>query len=204
MMTAVAAAALAVVGVSACSTKVGAAAFVDGQRISETEVAHYFTATAEPAQTQDSSGNVVSTAPRAFVLSAIINIKIYDEVLATPPARKPTAGQISAAEAQSLGTTTLAAAEASYVQHGYEAKVVPLLLQEQALQTIIQNQVSAGVDVQAIVKKLPFKVTVNPRYGTWDKANLELNTSATAGLPSFLTITKGTATTPAATPSPAG
>lgn len=194
-LSAVAVAALAMTGLTACHTNVGAAAVFNGQRISEATVAKYLTSAAQPVPEQDSNGNTTGTiAPRTYVLGTLLNERLYSEVLAATPTGAPSAGAISSAQQQLLQGTSPDAVTQQYVQHGYQADFATLYLHEQALEQILSTDVQGGLNVKAILDKLRVSVSVNPRYGAWDPTTYSLSTSPNAGLPSFLTLTPGGST----------
>lgn len=196
LLTAVAVAALAVTALSACTTKVGAAAIVDGNRISESEVTHYLTSRAEQVPTQNAAGGATTVSPRAYVLDTLINTELATRILAKTPAGIPPNNQILAAEQQSVTGSTVAAFVATFVRHGFTAGFGELLLRERALVVILQNRAQGGVNVTAIIKNLRFPVTVSPRYGSWNPTGLALDTAPTAGVPSFVTLDQPSAAAP--------
>lgn len=205
LLTALAVAALAVPALSACTTKVGAAAIVDGQRISESEVAHYLTPAAEQVPTQNAAGSATTISPRAYVLDTLINTNLAAKILGNTPAGMPSNNQIVAAKQQSVAGSTVAAFVATFVRHGYTAGFADVLLRERALVVILQSRAQGGVDVTGIIKKLRFPVAVSARYGSWNAAGLALDTTPTAGVPGFVTLDPATSTpSPVPTATPTG
>jgi len=85
------------------------------------------------------------------------------------------------------GATPAQVTEQSGV-HGYTAEFDRLWVRVQILAQTLQNAAQKGVDLKTLIDKLRFPVSVNPRYGTWDKKILDLSTDAGAGIPDFLKI----------------
>jgi hypothetical protein len=188
MLSAAAAAVLAAASLSGCRTNVGMAATVDGHRISETDVNQFITAKAKPVQEQDSGGASITIAPRPFVLETLIDVRLLAKLLAGTPNGKPTESQIATATAKGLnGSTPRKVAEGAGL-HGYTAAFYEQWVRSRVLGTVLNNEVQQGLDVRKVIAKVPFPVSVNPRYGTWDKTNLHLASDATAGLPGFVKL----------------
>lgn len=203
---ALAATALAVGELTACDTKVGQAAVVDGHRISESDVAKYFTSQAEDFPDQDAAGNSTLIVPRVYVLNTLIHERLYAALLAKTPGGSPKPAALTKARAAVLAQSSEADVETQYKQHGYKAALVPVLIRVQTLLQILSDDAQQGVDVQGIVKKIQFPLSINPRYGTWDVKALRLSTAANAGVPGFVRLpAPASASTPApSAPSPTG
>jgi hypothetical protein len=202
LLSAVAAAALAVAGLSACRTNVGSAASADGHRIKESDVSKYLTADAAAVQVSDQQGNAFSVAPRVYVLNTLIDEALYAKLLATTPDGVPSTGEIAQVTEQTLQGQTVHQEAVKNKVVGYTAAFETRWVRTQILGQIINNKIQQGLDIQPIIQKLHFPVTVNPRYGEWDAKNFQLSTAADAGLPDFLTLPSSPAPAPpSATPS---
>lgn len=185
---AVAGAALALSALTGCDTKVGQAAIVDGHRITESQVAKYLTATAAAVPVQSQAGATTTIAPRAYVLNTLIDQRLYDRLLTSTKAGRPSEGDIAKATEQALaGVSVQQATEQSKIL-GYTAAFDRLWVRVQILGQVLQKDVAQGEDVRALLAKLHFAVTVNPRYGSWDAKILALSDGGAAGVPDFLRL----------------
>jgi len=195
------AAAVAVSGLTACETKVGVAAIVAGHRISESQVAKYLTTKAAAVSVRTQTGAAASVSPRAYVLNTLIDERLYDRLLSS--AGRPSEGDIARATEQALrGLSAQRATEQSGIR-GFAVAFDRLWIRVQILRQTLLNAVQKGVDVRALIDKLNFPVTVNPRYGVWDKKLLGLSAAAGAGIPDYLKLdgSSPASTAPAAAPS---
>lgn len=191
-------------GLTACDTKVGQAAIVEGHRISESQVAKYLTpkAAAVPVQTQ--AGGTSTIAPRAYVLTTLIQARAYLRLLASTKGGTPSEGDIARVTQQALhGITVEQAAQQNDVR-GYTLSFDRLWVRVQILGLALHNASQQGVDVGALIDKLVFPVTVNPRYGAWDKKILALSADSRAGVPDYLTLDGPASALAAPAPAPTG
>ncbi len=183
---------LAVVGLTGCQTKSGAAAVVDGQRISESSIAKNLVG----------SGDGTTNA-RTFVLTYVIKERLFAAYLAST-GKVPTDAELAAVHddavnqvlSSSLGTgaaadkliDTVLAKEGIAV--GFRSTVVRSAeLEELVIKAVYKT---SAAQFYGDVNKAGIKVSVSPRYGSWDQSTLTLQDAAT---PSFLT---GVPTTAAA------
>ncbi len=165
-----------------CDSKVGTAAVVDGNKISESNVASYLTPNATPLQGADGS----STAPRTFVLQYLIQIKVFEQMLKN--AGKPASDdELDAAKATVLQGTTEDALVAQVAKVGLDASFEKVFLRSQELKAVIQTKLGADA-ANAAVLPAEKSIKVNPRYGAWDAKTISLTDLSRSQLPSFLTI----------------
>ncbi len=198
-LTAAAAALLAAGALSACRSNIGTAAVVDGQRITDTQVAHYVTPKAQPVPLDKSS-----IGPRAFVVQILVTNAVLKKLVAKAPGGGPSGTQVKALERRGLGGKSAKVFTESQGVKGYttafDRQVVDFLAYRSVLNTLQQQ----GVDVGTLIKKTKVPVQVSSRYGTWNPDQLALDTSAGAGLPGFVSLQPGSgAAAPASTPPPA-
>jgi hypothetical protein len=186
--SAVVVAALAVSGLAGCKTNVGTAAVVDGHRITESDVNDFVLPTSQPVQQQASSGAASFTiAPRSFVLNELIYDQLGLKLLRLIPEYAHfTSAQLDARLAADLaGETPKKAAEGLGLK-GYPSRFYRIVLRVQELQKLIQSAVQAGADLTTAIRGLRFPVSVNPRYGSWDKKHLVFKTAPP--VPSYLDV----------------
>ena len=197
-------AAAAVVGLSACQTKVGQAAVVNGYRISDSELASYATRTGPSpdavAAAQQQGGGPIE--PRVQALTSLIQEQVFLHVLRATggvPKDSDLAALHDEAVQRLLGSqsTTGDAFDVllgkQVTSYGLTDKFTTLILRVAELEDTIINRtkVASFQELAAKVGKYPVKVSVSGRYGRWDAKNLALTTSGNAGLPSFVTFGPG-------------
>jgi len=183
-LTAAALATLAIAGITGCRSNAGNAATVNGERISDSKVSAYITPSAQPVAVSQSE----RVAPKSFVVQILINVRLYQAVIKKAPNGGPKKGDLAAISRQALGgKSPKAFAEAQKIigyTPAFDREVVSFLTYQSVLQTY-QRQ---GVDVKALVAKTKVSVSVNPRYGKWDKNRLTLDGSVGAGVPGFVKL----------------
>jgi hypothetical protein len=199
-ITAAAALLIAAAGLSACTSKIGTAATVGSHRISDSEVGSYVTRKGVDtgiAASASAAGQVVQ--PKVNVLDLLVKQQLFTQALA----RKggvPSSGELASLHDTALETFLgLSATQLSgfdqYVDqqvgpNGYDAAYRNLLLNAIELETALAMRLNSTSlqDFAATVDKLHIPVSVSPRYGAWDAATLQMDTSADAGVPSFVTL----------------
>lgn len=189
MLAAAALAVLASAGLSACRTNVGVAATADGHRITESQVNAYLTRDAQPVQVPDASGASVQVSPRTYVLQTIITERLYAKILEMlTQQNKIDEQQITAAISQILKGDSAHHFVETHGLRGFTAKFAELALRGSVLVDDIRTVANNGVDLQPVLAKLKYPVSVNPRYGAWDPKNYAMSTDPTAGLPKVLRL----------------
>ena len=201
-VAAIIAVAVAACGLTACDTKVGKAAIVDGHRISESQVVRYLTPEAAAVSVQTQTGATGTIAPPAYVLNTLIQERVFLRMLASTKAGRPSEGEIAKATRQALGAVTVAQAAQRNGIHGFTSAFDKLWVRVQILGLGLRQAAQQGVDVNALIGRLHFRVTVNPRYGRWDNKILALSDLAVAGVPDFLSLDGVSSAPSAAAPAP--
>ena len=185
----VAAAALAVAGLSACNTKVGVAAVVDGHQITESNVNSYLTVNAQPVKQQNSDGSTFEEAPRSFVLSTLIYDRLLARVLAAAPGGLPSESDIAAKARSLLNGLSAQQAAASAGITGFSGSFYQRWLHQEVLRVDIRTLVQSNAfNIDPVLSNLHFPVSVSPRYGAWDAQSLGVQTGPSAGVPDFVTL----------------
>jgi hypothetical protein len=190
---AAASAALAATLLTACHSNVGAAATVDGHRITESDVSKYVGVNAQGIPEQDSgTGQTTNVPPKSFVLSTLINSQLFEKVLRelrTESGRAyPTPAEFAAAEASVLQGATLDQLKQGVQRSGLKGSFASVYLRERAFEAILSDEASAdnGAKLDQVIAKLHPKVSVNPRFGSWDQKTFTLAATQKDGVPSFL------------------
>jgi hypothetical protein len=197
------AAAAAVAGLSACQTKVGQAAVVNGYRISDSDLASYATRTGpSPDAVAAAQQQGTTIEPRVQALTSLIQEQIFLHVL-RKSGGVPKDSELAALHdeaAQRLLGSQSSTGDAFDVllgkqvkSYGFTDRFTTLVLRVAELEDTIINRtkVTSFAELSAKVGKYGTSVSVSGRYGRWDAKNLALSTSDTAGLPSFVTFGPG-------------
>ncbi|MGI8760344.1 MAG: hypothetical protein ACR2LF_03380 [Jatrophihabitantaceae bacterium] len=191
---------LAAVGLTACQSKVGAAAYVGGHRISDSEVASYVTnAGVAPSIAAKASASGETLQPKVSVLDLLVKRALFQQALRAHGG-VPSQGKLAALHDTALETFLgLQPAQvtgfdaylaANQGPNGYSSGYKDLLLSTVELETAlaIELKPASRQAFNAAVDKLHIPVSVSPRYGAWDAANLQMSADPAAGVPSFVTL----------------
>ena len=190
--------ALAATGLTACTSKIGQAAVVGHDRISTKTVDTYINpAGPTPAALAQSQGQ--PPAPRVIVLQTLIVDQLFRAALAASPAGIPSASELRAEHDEVASSITQGAATGDTFDKAYSSQLLalgfrsnffPLFMQANELEFVLakKNNVTSEAQLLALVDKAHQAVSVSPRYGAWNAAQLSLTTDSKSGRPSFLTI----------------
>ena len=177
---------LSCLGLVACDSKAGTAAMVDGHRITEKELSRYVSASAKPIPTGDGSG---STPARSFVLQYLIRNELLPKLLAAT-GTPVTEAQLQAGKAEALGGGTEAELTRQITQAGLSARFEPVLLRNRELLNVVRAKLTTEKQVTDALAKVKDKVSLNPRYGSWDDKSLTVVNLGKKQLPSVLSFDK--------------
>lgn len=186
-----AAAAVAVVAattLTACRTNVGYAATIEGKRYSESDISDYLTPDAQPITRQDETGAQSAVPSRSFVVETLITEALLKKVANRLPGGAPSSAVLARLRASALGGKSVESVVTGAGIKGYTTAFDNLLVRRVVYSQYLQAASQQGVDVQGAVTKVPFSVSVNPRYGTWDSARRAFDSSVGAGAPAFLKL----------------
>ena len=175
--------ALAGVGLSACESKAGSAAVVNGDKISEKTVSSYLTPSA--AMYTTSAGQVVI--PRQLVVETLINERLYGELYAENGG-KPSAAALAATDTQILQGTTKADIVRQSLASGYQPSFTDIRIHVVEMQALLQGRFGTQAALKTAVDKLKFSVSLSPRYGKWDPTQLGVTQLGKKTLPDMLTL----------------
>jgi hypothetical protein len=173
-------------GLVACDSKAGTAAVVDGHRITEKELSRYVPASAKPIPTGDGS---TSTPAKNFVLQYLVRNEVFPMLLATTGS-SVTEAQLQAGKAEALGGGTEAELTRQITQAGLSDRFEPVLLRNRELLSVVRAKLTTDKLVQDALAKIKGKVSISPRYGSWDLNTLSVLNLGKKQLPSVLSFDK--------------
>lgn len=200
-LTAAVLAVLAGTTLTACRTNVGVAARVNGEPISESQVTDYLTSNGpdDSLRAQAKAAGQELTPARAIVLSYQIQDRLYSDTLGRNGGI-PSDGRLTASRDKAVSMLVSSQGgdvtdkqlagelERAGVRGAFAATYLHFIELKYAL--ITRLKLDSPDALLAAVNKAGAKVTVSPRYGTWDAKNQRLVFDGDAGLPSFLKLQK--------------
>jgi hypothetical protein len=192
---AVAGAALALVGLAGCDSKVGTAAVVGGRHISDSDVSRYLTPQSKPFTIQSSSGTPSTIVPRSYVLSVLIRDEVLTRTLTATKGGMPSQSTLASTEQQLTQGASEADQQKQYTQYGFTPAFAAVDLRDTTLEEILAQRVGATSSAAPLLKainKQHVTVSVSGRYGTWDASTLSLSYAPAAGAPSFVQLHSAT------------
>ncbi len=196
---------LALAGLSACETKAGAAAVVDGNRINQSDVNKYV----DPAFTlpTPSGTSQAQEPPRIIVLNTIIEDRLMTALLKSKNAM-PSDAELHALHdeafavqlnIQQTGTQADDALRGALDHSGLRPGFADVFVRGLELKQAVIDKIQARQqsDIADAVKKLDIPVSVNGRYGSWSAKDASLVDYAP---PDFIKLGTPTATSNAPSP----
>jgi len=176
--------ALSCLGLVACDSKAGTAAVVDGHRITEKELSRYVPASAQPIPTGDGS---TSTPAKNFVLQYLVRNRVFPMLLAATGTSMSEA-DLEKGKAEALGGGTEADLTRQITQAGLSARFEPVLLRNRELLNVVRAKLTTDKQVADALAKVKDKVSISPRYGSWDLNSLSVLNLGKKQLPSVLSF----------------
>jgi hypothetical protein len=178
--------ALGCLGLTACDSKAGMVAVVNGARISESQLAGYVSPNAKPITATASDGSAVSIPARVFVLQYLIRNEVFPLLLAR--AGSP----VSESELAAGRATAVGGDEQSLIKQiadvGLKPKFEEVLLRDRELTALVGEKLTTQQQVTDALAKVKNLVTVNPRFGSWDESSLSVIDMGKKQLPSMLSF----------------
>lgn len=175
---------LGCLGLVGCDSKAGTAAVVDGHRITEQELSRYVPPNAQPIPGQ----NGASTPAKNFVLQFLVRNEVFPLLLAASGS-PVTEAQLAAGRAQALQGTTEQELTQQIVASGLSERFQPVVLRNRQLIAVLQTRLTTDKQINdALAKIKDKKVSINPRYGSWDLGSLSLKDLSKKQLPSVLSF----------------
>lgn len=197
---------LAVVALSSCDSKVGQAAVVQGQRLSDADLATYV----KPAAKSYSGGSGVTVYPKLFALERWISDHVFERAVESRGGA-PTSDEERLTRALVLGTRSTGELTSALGKLGYTPRFTDLAVHEQQMIVLLVKRLApkipysqitsalqnkqVGAALLTTVQKAKVQVSVSGRYGSWDPNQLSLTRSRGSGLPSFVSFLPGAAST---------
>ncbi|MDQ2838538.1 MAG: hypothetical protein M3Y42_12525 [Actinomycetota bacterium] len=167
-----------------CDSKAGSAAVVGGTKISESDLASYLPANAPAIPTNNGQ---TSTPARIFVLQLLVQNRVFPLLLAA--GGKPvTDAELDAAKSNILQGQPEQALIDQIAKVGLKAKFEQVYLRNQELTSFLQKNLTTAKQQQAALAGVKGKVSINPRYGSWDDQSVALVDLGKKQLPSVLTL----------------
>jgi hypothetical protein len=185
-IAALAALALAGLGLTGCDSKAGTVAVVNGSRISESQLSGYLAPNAQPITATTSDGSTISVPARVFVLQYLIRNQVFPLLLertGTPVNEN----QLSADRAAAIGGDE-ANLQKQIAAVGLKPKFEEVLLRDRELADLVGKKLTTQQQITDAVAKIKDVVTVNPRFGSWDQASLSIVDLSKKQLPSMLSF----------------
>jgi hypothetical protein len=189
------AATLAVVGLAGCRTNTGVAARVNDHAISESDVNDFLRPGGPDKSAAARSGGQVAS-PRSQILTFLIQEQVFRRTLASigqHPSDGELAGLHDAAASLLLNTQLTGADLDNELRRqlpisGIKADFADIFLRVQELEVAIINnkRLQQLPELLALIKKAGVKVSVAPRYGSWDAGQLAVD--GKPAIPSFLSV----------------
>lgn len=181
--------ALACLGLTGCDSKAGSAAVVNGTKISESDLASYLTANAQPVTSTDGNGNSTTTPPKIFVLQYLVRNQIFALLLAN--AGSPvTQAQLDAGRTAALSGTNDANLTNQITGLGLKPKFEDVVVRDRELLDLIQanGKLTSNAQITAALANVKNAVSINPRYGSWNSMTVAVVNLSKKQLPSVLTL----------------
>jgi hypothetical protein len=98
--------------------------------------------------------------------------------------------QLDASKASVLQGTTEEKLTQQITQAGLSASFEPVLLRNRELLAAVQSKLTTDKQVTDALAKIKGKVSINPRFGSWDEKSLSLQGLGKKQLPSVLSFDK--------------
>ena len=175
--------AVASLGLTACDSKAGVAAVVDGHKISETTLSDYAPNTAKPIPA-NSDGSTIPA--KIYVLQVLAQNEVYP-LLLTGAGEHAAESDLAAQKTTVLGGSTDQQFTDQLTALGLSAKFEPVFIRNRELIAVIQKKLGTNqAGLNKGLAQVKDVVSISPRYGSWDTATLSVTNLGKAELPSIL------------------
>lgn len=199
LLSVVALLAVALSGLTACQTKVGQAAAVNGQTLSDSALTGYVQPGASPYVDQSNTQVV----PKLNALTNWIRNRLIEATIAQHGG-PVTTQELNNAQSVVVQSGLPAQIKQANRSHGYTSKFYDLLTEQYTLLVVlIERLAKTGNAGQAFnilqsgrantafvnaINSAHVPIDLSKRYGTWDPNGLHLSTDPAAGSPDFVTF----------------
>lgn len=188
-LAALAALAVAGLGLTGCDSKAGTAAVVNGHRITETQLSDYLAPNAQPITVSDGAGGSFGVPARVFVLQYLIRNQVFP-LLLSGTGSSISDEQLSADRAAAIGT--LAGDEATLQKQiataGLKPRFEEVMLRQQELTDLVGKKLTTQQQLTDAIAKIKDTVSINPRFGSWNESSLQIIDLSKKQLPSVLSF----------------
>lgn len=185
-LAALAALAIAGLGLTGCDSKAGTAAVVNGSRISETQLSDYLAPNAQPITVSNSDGSTFGVPARVFVLQYLIRNQVFPLLLSSTgsPVNED---QLNADRAAAIGGDE-ASLQKQIAVAGLKPRFEEVLLRDRELTDLVGKKLATQQQLTAALAKVKDVVSINPRFGSWDESSLRIVDLSKKQLPSVLSF----------------
>jgi hypothetical protein len=185
-LAALAALAIAGLGLTGCDSKAGTAAVVNGSRITETQLSDYLAPNAQPITVSNSDGSTFGVPARVFVLQYLIRNQVFPLLLSSTGS-PVTEDQLSADRAAAIGGDE-ASLQKQIAAAGLKPRFEEVLLRDRELTDLVGKKLATQQQLTAALAKVKDVVSINPRFGSWDESSLRIVDLSKKQLPSVLSF----------------
>jgi hypothetical protein len=179
--------ALVAVATTGCDSKAGAAAVVNGTRISEKTVGSFVAS--GPSTTSSSAGATGSSLNVKNSVTAVLVLNVVLPRLLGVKGVHPTESDLSAQRPSVLGSATETDVATQLRRLGFDSSFSAPYLRERELVALIKTAFTGEADLRAATSRSGLAVSINPRYGRWDGQTLSISQAGGKSLPSVVSLT---------------
>lgn len=198
ILTALLVTVLALGALTACRTKVGQAASVNGVTMSDSELSSFV----QPGATPYTDSNGQRVVPKQLVLTTWVRTQLLDAAM-EQKGGTPSTAELNQARAAVQTTGTVEQAEQAYAKQGFTNKFGDLVFDQYTRLVLLAQRVSRATSatkafqllqsdqatntaVSNAIRNTHARVDISPRYGRWDARTLSVSAQPTSGAPPFI------------------
>lgn len=188
-LAALAALAVAGLGLTGCDSKAGTAAVVNGNRITETQLSDYLSPNAQPITGTNSDGSNYGIPARVFVLQYLIRNQVFP-LLLTSTGTPVSEDKLNADRASAIASIAgdEATLQKQLAQFGLKPRFEEVVVRNRELNDLISSKLTTQQQVTEALGKVKDVVSINPRFGSWDNSSLQIVDLGKKQLPSMLSF----------------
>lgn len=196
---------VAAVGLTACDSKIGVAASVNGQTLTSSDLGSFVQPGTAPYRDSQTGATVI---PKAYALETWIRTRLIAGAVAAKGG-PPTPAELNAARSAVLNGSDISVPEQSYIKQGYTAKLADLVVDQNAyllllIERLLGHNATASDALAALqsrkigdaqllgaIHATNPQVIVSTRYGVWQPEKFSLKSGPGVGRPTFVQIAGG-------------